>query len=89
MDHIDTSVWWLTAFGSAVVVLSFLRSIGRMSFALAAGEVEERRAKEELRKKENAAAEAAGRAAALEPLALNPDGSIEEPILAVAEPQES
>ena len=31
---------------------------------------------------ENAAAEAAGRAAALEPLALNPDGTIEEPILA-------
>jgi hypothetical protein len=89
METIDSSIWWLTGAASLVVALTFLRSLGRESFALAAGVVEDRRAREEQRRKENAAAEAAGRAAALEPLALNADGSIEEPILAVAEPQEA
>jgi hypothetical protein len=47
--------------------------------------VEDRRAMESKQREENAAAEAFGRAAASEPLALNPDGSIEEPILGVVE----
>jgi hypothetical protein len=50
-------------------------------------EIATRRSLEAQRHAANAAAEAAGRAAALEPLALNPDGTIEEPILAEVEPK--
>lgn len=88
METSSSAIWWLTGLASLLVTLSFLKSIGRQSVALAATVVEDRRARAETRRKENAAAEAAGRAAALEPLALNADGSIEEPILAVAETPE-
>ena len=85
MDDSPTFLWWLTAFAGVVMALTFLRAIGRGSVSIASDIVERRREDEARRHDENVAAEAAGRAAALEPLALNSDGSIEEPILGVAE----
>lgn len=84
MDYPTSALWWLIAAGSLVMSITVLRAIGRGSFVLAEELVVARRAAEAQRQEENAAAESAGRAAAIEPLALNSDGSIEEPILGVA-----
>lgn len=81
----DLSSYLLAAIGSAVMALLVLRAIAQTSMTAAYREVAARREHEAKRKADNAAAEAVGRAAALEPLALNPDGTIEEPILAVVE----
>jgi hypothetical protein len=75
----------LMAIGGALMSYILLHAIGRSAMANAAEQIVTRRTLEARRRAENAAAEAAGRAAALEPLALNPDGSIEEPIIAVVE----
>jgi hypothetical protein len=85
MQNLDLFGWMLVAGGTLAMVLVLLRSIGDSAVAVAAIVVVERRALEEKRKADNAAAEAAGKAAMLEPLALNPDGTIEEPILGVVE----
>jgi hypothetical protein len=75
----------LVASGALVMALVLLKSIGDSSVAVASVVVVERRAEEQKRRADNAAAEAAGKAAMLEPLALNPDGTIEEPIIGVVE----
>lgn len=75
----------LIVIGGAIMSYVLLNAIGRSAMVSASSEIVARRAVEARRRAENAAAEAAGRAAALEPLALNPDGSIEEPILAEVE----
>jgi hypothetical protein len=75
----------LIALGGAIMGYVLLNAIGRSAMVDASTEIAARRATEAQRRAENAAAEAAGRAAALEPLALNPDGTIEEPILAQVE----
>jgi hypothetical protein len=75
----------LVAVGGAIMSYVLLHAIGRSAIAAAADEIATRRTVEAQRRADNAAAEAAGRAAALEPLALNPDGTIEEPILAEVE----
>ncbi len=75
----------LMATGGALMVYITLTTIGRTAMAVAGEAITERRRQEALRRAQDAAAEAAGRAAALEPLALNPDGSIEEPIVAEVE----
>ena len=67
------------------MMLLLLRAISQDALALASVAVVQRRAEEEERRADNAAAEAAGRAAMLEPLALNPDGTIEDPIVAMVE----
>lgn len=85
MELPSTFLWWLIIAGSVVMLLTMLRVIGQTSVALASGLIEDRRAAEAKLREENAAAEAAGWAAAREPLALNPDGSIEEPIVGVVE----
>lgn len=64
-----------------------LRAIADTAVAVAAVEVSERREAEQQRRADNAAAEAAGKAAMLEPLALNPDGTLEEPIIGIVEPR--
>jgi hypothetical protein len=89
METTPAFLYWLTGIAGLVMALTFLRAIGRGSVCIAGELVERRREAEARRHEENLAAEAAGRAAALEPLALNADGSIEEPILAVAESSES
>jgi hypothetical protein len=71
--------------GSAVMVYVVLKAIGQSAMVVVSENVITRRAREAQRRAEDAAAEAAGRVAALEPLALNPDGSIQEPILAQVE----
>jgi hypothetical protein len=75
----------LIILGGAIMSYILLNAIGRSAMVAAGEEIATRRTLEERRRADNAAAEAAGRAAALEPLALNPDGTIEEPILAEAE----
>ena len=75
----------LVFFGGFVMVYIVLKSIGNGAAVTASGEITRRREREKRQRAEDAAAEAAGRAAAMEPLALNPDGSIEEPILAMVE----
>ena len=75
----------LVAVGSAVMVYVVLKAIGQSAMVVVSENVTTRRANEARRRAEDAAAEAAGRVAALEPLALNPDGSIQEPILAEVE----
>lgn len=87
MENFGTELWLLTAAAGVIMTLTFLRAVGQGSVAIASGFIDERRALEAKRKEENAAAEAAGRAAALEPLNLNADGSIEEPIMGVVEKQ--
>ena len=75
----------LVSFGGAIMFYVMLKAIGQGAMAVAAEEIDERRAEEARRQAEDAAAEAAGRAAALEPLEVNADGTIAEPILGVVE----
>jgi hypothetical protein len=85
MTTIDMPQFILIAFGTGMMAMIVLRSIGQRAVSVASFAVDDRRAYEKRCREENAAAEAAGRAAALEPLALNPDGSVEEPIIGVVE----
>jgi hypothetical protein len=78
-------MYLIAAIGSVVMGILLLRSIGTNAVALAYGEVSTRRTAEARRKAEDAAAEALGRAAAQEPLALNADGTIAEPIIGIPE----
>jgi hypothetical protein len=87
MQGLDLFGWLLVASGGLIMALVLLKSFGDSADAVASVAVVERRALEEKRRADNAAAEAAGRAASLEPLALNPDGTIEEPILGIVEQQ--
>ena len=81
----DSPIWWLILAAGAVMTLALLRGLAHCSIAQAQVLIDQRR-QEEIRQREaRAEAEAAGRAAALEPLALRADGTIEEPILALAE----
>ncbi len=86
MQTLDLWMYLVVAMGSAIMGLLLLRSMGTASVSFALTDVAQRRDREAARRAENAAAEAAGRAAALEPLALNPDGTVEEPILGIVEP---
>lgn len=62
-----------------------LKSIGQGAVVMASEIVDVRRAAEARLRQENANAEADGKRAALEPLALNADGTIEDPIIGVVE----
>jgi hypothetical protein len=75
----------LIALGGAVMFYVMLKAIGQGAMAVAAEQVDQRRAEEARRQAEDAAAEAAGRAAALEPLEVNAAGTIADPILALVE----
>ena len=75
----------LIGFGGFVMVYIVLKAIGNGAAVTASTEITQRREFEKRQRAADAAAEAAGRAAAMEPLALNPDGSVEEPILAMVE----
>ena len=81
----DFSGWLLVFSGGLVMMLLLLRGIGEGAVELASVMVDDRRKREAQERADNAAAEAAGRAAAMEPLALNPDGTIEDPIIGVVE----
>ncbi|MCL2648020.1 MAG: hypothetical protein FWD61_13585 [Phycisphaerales bacterium] len=85
MKGIDLSGWCLVITGGVIMAMVLLRAISQGSVLVAVVMIDDRRRKEAQRKADNAAAEAAGRAAAMEPLNLNPDGTIEEPILAAVE----
>ena len=75
----------LVVMGGAIMSYVMLKAIGQSAMVTASEEIAMRRAAALQRRIEDAAAEAAGRAAALEPLAVNADGSLEEPILAMPE----
>lgn len=77
----------LICLGGGIMWYVMLKAIGQSAAVAADEEISQRRAEIARRHAEDAAAEAFGRAAALEPLAVNPDGSIAEPILAVVEEQ--
>jgi hypothetical protein len=79
----------LIAGGGFVLLYVTLKGIGNGAAVMASAEISARREREKSQRAADAAAEAAGRAAALEPLALNPDGSVEEPILAMVEGAET
>lgn len=85
MQGIDTSSWLLILTGALVMALVLLRGIGEGAVQVASVMCVQRRERQEQEKADNAAAEAAGKQAGTEPLALNPDGSIEEPIIGVVE----
>ena len=77
----------LIAAGAAIMFYVMLKAIAQSAQVVAGEEITKRRADIARRHAEDAAAEAAGRAAALEPLATNPDGTIMEPYLAMVEEQ--
>lgn len=81
----DPQQYLLVAIGGIVMSAIVLRAIAQSSVSVAFRVVEDRRAVVLQRSLDNAAAESFGRAAGLEPLALNPDGTIEEPIVGVVE----
>jgi hypothetical protein len=85
MSSLSGTELLLIALGSAMMVYVVLNAIGQGAVAVASEQIDTRRQEEARRRAEDAAAEAAGRAAALEPLAVNADGSIAEPILAEVE----
>jgi hypothetical protein len=85
MYHPSETELLLIAIGSVMMIYVMLKTIAQGSLAVASEQIVERREQEEIRRAADAAAEAAGRAAALEPLAVNADGSIAEPILAMVE----
>lgn len=87
MQSLGLYGWLLVASAGFVMAVILLRAIGDSAIAFASVAVSDRRVLEEQRQADNAAAEAAGKAAMLEPLALNPDGTIEEPIIGVVEPR--
>jgi hypothetical protein len=81
----DNPLWILILGGTVVMTIVVLRAIGQSAVVVASEIVDTRRTREAAHKADNEAAEAAGKAAMLEPLALNADGTIEEPILAMVE----
>ena len=81
----DLTLLLLWAGGGAAAACLLLRAVGTWSHGLARELVNDRRASEERRCLANAQAEADGEAAALEPLAINSDGSVQEPILGLVE----
>ncbi len=85
MQILDTTGWVLVGGGALVMGGIVLRSIGQGAVVLASDMVDYRRTEVAQRKQANAEAESAGRAASLEPLALNADGTIEEPIIGEVE----
>jgi hypothetical protein len=85
MPSIDTFQAILIAGGAFMMFSIVVRAINQGAMMTASEEITVRRAAQKRRREEDAAAEAAGRAAGLEPLNLNPDGSVEEPILAEVE----
>jgi len=88
METIVSFEFLLVAIGGFVMLAVMLKAISQSAAVAASTVIAARRKDLEFRRAADAAAEAAGRAAALEPLALNADGSIEEPILATLETQE-
>lgn len=76
---------FLIGLGGVVMTYILLSAIGQSACSAASVLIDDRRKNEERRRLEDEAAEMAGRAAAIEPLALNPDGTIEEPIVAMVE----
>jgi len=85
MPNLTLFEMMLITVGGAIMFCIVLKAIGQTAGIMAWDAIEQRRAAEAKKRAEDAAAEAAGRAAALEPLALNADGSIEEPVIAVVE----
>lgn len=87
MPNLSTLEVVLIGMGGTIVFYVVLKAIGQSAVVMAGEAIEQRRAAEARKRAEDAAAEAAGREAALEPLALNADGSIEEPVIAMVETQ--
>lgn len=76
-----------TLIGVILMAFALFRGLGGSAVFYAQLLVDQRRAQEAKQREAAAAAEAAGHAAALEPLNLNADGTIEAPIIGVVETQ--
>ena len=85
MEPLPPGELTLIVCGAVVMTALTLRAIAQSAVASAARTIEDRREWEAQRALANAEAEAFGRRAAMEPLALNPDGTVEEPIIGVVE----
>jgi hypothetical protein len=85
MGKLTGTELFLIVAGTAFMLYAVLKAIAQGAILVASEEIAQRRAAEARRRAEDAAAEAFGRAAALEPLEIYPDGSIVEPILAEVE----
>ena len=85
MHSFDPFQFILIGVGAFIMFSIMVRAINQGAMLTASDAISVRRAREKRRREEDAAAEATGRAAGLEPLNLNPDGSVEEPILAEVE----
>ena len=81
----DPTLVWMAVLGGVVMFGALCRAIGSSSVSVAQRLIDDRRDRTAREREEDAAAEAAGHAAALEPLALSPDGTVEEPIIGVVE----
>ena len=83
----DLSALHLLLAGVSGLIMFYvmLKAVSQGAWVTALEQISVRRERETRQRAEDAAAEAAGRAAALEPLALNADGSVEEPIVAMVE----
>jgi len=76
---------WLVGLGGGAMALTLLKGINLEAASLAGEKITDHRDMLAKRRADRAAAEAVGKAAAKEPLALNPDGTIQEPIIAAVE----
>ena len=88
MPTLDPILWFLIILGGVAMGVALLQGVVASAGTAAQQIIGQRREQESIRRAANAAAAAAGRAAGLEPLNLNPDGTIEEPIIGVVEQAE-
>jgi len=85
MAAMDGFFWCVIAVGGAAMLVALVSGVNQTGLALAQVLVDNRRREVRRQQEEHASAEAAGHAAALEPLLLNPDGTIVEPIVGIVE----
>jgi heme exporter protein D len=85
MAEMDGFLWTVTAVGGLAMLIALVRGVNQTGLALAQVLVEDRRRSAQLLRDDDAQAEAVGQAAGLEPLLLNSDGSIAEPIVGIVE----
>jgi hypothetical protein len=81
----DGFLWCLIGTGGLMMLVARVRGVNQSGLSTAQVLVDARRQGERRRQEEDAMAEATGHAAGLEPLLLNPDGSIVEPIVGIVE----
>ena len=85
MAEMDGFLWVVTGASALVMLIALVRGVNQSGLALAQVLVDGRRDAEQKQRDSHALAEATGHAAGVEPLELNPDGSVVETIIGVVE----